>query len=86
MGVGTRDSDLRNVTSSLKEEAKEVFLKEYGSFAVKEKLIDEVVSVLVALTFFIDNRKSNDIPPWLNEAVENVNSGELEERLDRLRL
>lgn len=86
MGVGTRYSDLRNVTSSLKEEAKEVFLKEYGSFAVKEKLIDEVVSVLVALTFFIDNRKSNDIPPWLNEAVENVNSGELEERLDRLRL
>lgn len=49
LGKGYAYTDLRNVMSSLSEEAGKAFLAEYGEFDPAEKVLDDVVSVVVTL-------------------------------------
>ncbi len=50
LGKGYAYSDVRNVLSSLSEEAGKAFLDAYGEFDPAEKALDDVVSVAVTLS------------------------------------
>lgn len=49
LGKGYAYTDVRNILSSLSEEAGKAFLDEYGAFDPMEKALDDVVSVVVTL-------------------------------------
>ncbi|MGM9600476.1 MAG: hypothetical protein ACI3W5_02665 [Faecousia sp.] len=49
LGKGYAYTDVRNVLSSLSEEAGNAFIDEYGKFDPSEKALDDVVSVVVTL-------------------------------------
>ncbi|WMM25486.1 hypothetical protein RBU61_02150 [Tissierella sp. MB52-C2] len=74
LGVGFRYSDIRNVCSSLSDEAGNIFLKEYEGINQDEKKIDEVVSILVSL---VQACERDIFPKWAQEALDKVNNGEL---------
>lgn len=74
LGVGFRYNDIRNVCSSLSDEAGEVFIKEYGEINQKEKEMDDVISIVVTL---IQASKIPIFPTWANESLKQVNNGEL---------
>lgn len=59
-------SDIRNVCSSLGEDAKKAFLKTYGEFDGNEIIVDDVASVLITL-YYACQRKN--FPDWANSTL-----------------
>lgn len=69
LGKGYVYSDIRNVCSSLGENAKNAFLEAYGEFDKKEIIVDDVASVLVTL-YHACQRKS--FPCWADSALNSL--------------
>ncbi len=67
LGKGYAYTDVRNVLSSLSEEAGKAFLDEYGEFEPIEKALDDVVSVVVTLY----RACLRDEIPWWAQALLN---------------
>lgn len=74
LGRDYRYSDIRNVCSSLSQDAEKAFMKEYGSYDEKEKIIDNCVSVLFVL---ISAFKKQKFPSWAKESLELLKNGGL---------
>lgn len=74
LGVGFRYNDIRNVCSSLSDEAGKTFIKEYGRINQEEKEMDDVISILVSLAQACER---HIFPKWAQEAMDKVNNGEL---------
>lgn len=62
-------SDIRNVCSSLGEDAKKAFLKTYGEFDGNEIIVDDVASVLITL-YYACQRKN--FPDWANSTLSEL--------------
>lgn len=75
LGVGSRYNDIRNVTVSLSEAAKDAFMDEYGGYSQREKVVDEVTTPLITL---ISAYKKDTFPKWAEEALRSINDGTLE--------
>jgi 2-polyprenyl-3-methyl-5-hydroxy-6-metoxy-1,4-benzoquinol methylase len=74
LGKGYVYSDIRNVCSSLGEQAKAAFLDEYGDFNQDEIVIDNVASLLTTLYLAC----TRDVfPKWAEAYHEQVNNGTL---------
>ena len=65
LGKGYAYTDVRNVLSSLSEEAGKSFLDEYGEYDPVEKALDDVVSVVVTLHLACQR----DEFPWWAQAL-----------------
>ena len=65
LGKGYAYTDVRNVLSSLSEEAGKAFLDEYGMLDPVEKALDDVVSVVVTLHLACQR----DVFPWWAQAL-----------------
>lgn len=65
LGKGYAYTDVRNVLSSLSEEAGKAFIDEYGKFDPSEKALDDVVSVVVTLYLAC----LRDEFPWWTQAL-----------------
>lgn len=81
LGKGPAYNDLRNVTSSLTDSAKEAFLKSYGTFDQQEQRLDDCLAPLVTLIFASQQAA---LPNWANESLELLQSGELLSRTRQL--
>ncbi|HBL84181.1 MAG: hypothetical protein A2Y17_13035 [Clostridiales bacterium GWF2_38_85] len=81
LGKGYVYADIRNVTYSLGDAAKTVFLEEYGSFDESEKLIDDVASAITTL-FFACNKEI--MPNWALKYIEQIRSGKLLKAVERM--
>ena len=71
LGKGYAYSDVRNVLSSLSEEAGHAFLDAYGEFDPTEKALDDVVSVVVTLFFACQCDK---FPRWAKALLDEVDT------------
>ena len=71
LGKGYAYTDVRNVLSSLSEEAGKVFLDEYGEFAPIEKALDDVVSVVVTLYLAC---LRDEFPWWAQELLDEIDT------------
>ena len=71
LGKGYAYTDVRNVLSSLSEEAGKAFLKEYGEFDPAEKALDDVVSVVVTLYLAC---LREDFPWWAQTLLDELNT------------
>ncbi len=69
LGKGYVYSDIRNVCSSLGENAKNTFLEAYGDFDKNEIAVDDVASVLVTL-YHACQRKT--FPCWVNSTLNEL--------------
>ena len=69
LGKGYVYSDIRNVCSSLGENAKKAFIETYGEFDKSEIIVDDVTSVLVTL-YYACQRKT--FPSWANYALNEL--------------
>ena len=74
LGKGYVYADIRNVCSSLGEDAKAAFLSEYGDFDENEKIVDDVVSPLVTLHFACEHKL---FPNWAAQSLDMVKDGRL---------
>lgn len=81
LGVGTRYNDIRNVTVSLSEAAKDAFMDEYGGYSQREKAVDDVTTPLITL---ISAYKKDTFPKWAGEALKSINDGTLEKNIRNL--
>jgi len=72
LGKGYVYADIRNVCSSLGEEAKSAFMGEYGFYSKTEVIIDDVASVLVTLYFAC---LRDTFPKWAEKYLNEVNNG-----------
>ncbi len=81
LGKGYAYADIRNVTYSLKKDAKEAFLQAYGAFDKNEMFIDAVASTLTTLHFAC---LQEHIPKWALEYVMQIENGELLRAVERL--
>lgn len=75
LGVGARYNDIRNVTVSLSEVAKQAFMDEYGGFSQREKAVDDVTTPLITL---ISAYKRNTFPKWAGDSLSSIKEGGLE--------
>ena len=84
LGRGYIYSDIRNVSSSLIDEAKEAFLSEYGTDQIlaSEETADAVLSPLVTLYFAC---KLEKFPVWAEQALQQLKSGVLLTNLNKWR-
>lgn len=80
LGKGYAYADLRNVTSSLSEEAGKAFLEEYGEFDPNEAVLDAVVSAVVTLYLAC---KREQFPSWAQNLLEELDTT-FAEKLERL--
>lgn len=71
LGKGYAYSDVRNVLSSLSEEAGKAFLDAYGEFDPIEKALDDVVSVVVTLFLACQYDK---FPRWAKALLDEVDT------------
>lgn len=71
LGKGYAYSDVRNVLSSLSEEAGKAFLNVYGGFDPREKALDDVVSVVVMLFLACQHDK---FPWWAKALLDEVDT------------
>ena len=71
LGKGYAYTDIRNVLSSLSEEAGKAFLKEYGKFDPAEKALDDVVSVVVTLQLAC---LRENFPWWAQTLLDELNT------------
>lgn len=69
LGKGYVYSDIRNVCSSLGENAQKAFIETYGEFDKSEIIVDDVTSVLVTL-YYACQRKT--FPSWANYALNEL--------------
>lgn len=67
LGKGYAYADLRNVISSLSQEAAEAFLEEYGEYDQTEKELDDVVSMVVTLYLACQRE---EFPEWAQDELE----------------
>lgn len=81
LGRGYRYSDIRNVCSSLSENAETAFLEEYGRFNQREKIIDDGISILVNLLNAFQKEK---FPKWGYDSLERLKNGDFFERVIRI--
>lgn len=71
LGKGYAYSDVRNVLSSLSEEAGKAFLDAYGEFDPTEKALDDVVSVVITLFLTCQCDK---LPRWANALLDELDT------------
>ena len=71
LGKGYAYSDVRNVLSSLSEEAGKAFLDAYGEFDPTEKALDDVVSVVVTLFLACQYDK---FPWWVKALLDKLDT------------
>ena len=71
LGKGYAYTDVRNVLSSLSEEAGKAFLDEYGDFDPVEKALDDVVSVVVTLYLAC---LRDEFPWWAQALLDELNT------------
>lgn len=71
LGKGYAYTDVRNVLSSLSEEAGKAFLDEYGEFDPIEKALDDVVSVVVTLHLACQR---DEFPWWAQALLDELNT------------
>lgn len=69
LGKGYVYSDIRNVCSSLGEDAKKAFLESYGEFDKNEIIVDDVASMLVTLYHACQRKNS---PSWANSILNEL--------------
>ena len=81
LGKGYAYADIRNVCSSLGEEAKAAFLSSYGGYIEYEKVVDDVVSPLVTLYFACQRE---DFPSWASNELEKLHNGMLLSATEKL--
>lgn len=81
LGIGSRYNDIRNVTVSLSEAAKDAFMDEYGDHSQREKAVDDVTTSLITL---ISAYKKDTFPKWAGEALKSINDGTLEKNIRNL--
>ena len=75
LGKGIAYGDLRNVTSSLSNEAADAFLKEYGNDIAEEQIkADAFIAPLITL-FLACNHE--DFPDWASESLEELKNGDI---------
>ena len=75
LGKGYAYADIRNVLSSLSEEAGKAFLEEYGAFDPMEKALDDVVSVVVSL--YLACRRGK-LPRWAQALLDELDTTYIE--------
>lgn len=75
LGKGYAYTDVRNVLSSLSEEAGRAFLDEYGEFDPVEKALDDVVSVVVTLYLACQR---DEFPWWAQELLDEIDTTVIE--------
>lgn len=83
LGRGYAYADLRNVCSSLSPRARETFLTEYGPYDPAERLLDEVLSVLVTLC---QASGRDPFPAWAAESLAELRSRAWAEKVEQLLL
>lgn len=71
LGKGYAYTDVRNVLSSLSEEAGRAFLDKYGEFDPVEKALDDVVSVVVTLHLACQR---DEFPWWAQELLDEIDT------------
>ncbi len=71
LGKGYAYADVRNVLSSLSEEAGKAFLDEYGVFEPVEKALDDVVNVVVTL---YQACLCDKVPWWAQASLDEINT------------
>lgn len=71
LGKGYAYTDVRNVLSSLSEEAGKAFLDEYGMFDPVEKALDDVVSVVVTLYLACQR---DEFPWWAQTLIDEIDT------------
>ncbi len=81
LGIGFRYNDIRNVCSSLSEEAGKAFIEEYGKVSESEKIIDYGLSILIDL---IGAYKKSEFPKWAMKSLENIHNGVLEKCIENI--
>lgn len=80
LGKGIAYGDIRNVTSSLSDEAADAFLKEYGNDIAEEQIkADAFIAPLVTLFFAC---KCEDFPDWASESLEELKNGDILSHLE----
>ncbi len=80
LGIGTRYSDYRNVGSALGAPARLAFQSAYGEIDGREAVLDAPVAVLCALLEALGRPR---LPGWALPLVGEVETGELEAKLQR---
>lgn len=78
LGLGLAYSDCRNVVGSLVGEAVEAFWDTYGPVNERERLLDEPVAILHALSVALNRPRW---PGWAEGCLRKVKNGELEKSL-----
>ena len=68
-------SDMRNVCSSLGEQAQHAFISAYGPIDLREKIVDDVVSVFTTLHFAY---RRPEFPSWAEEELQTLRGDYLE--------
>lgn len=81
LGIGFRYNDIRNVCSSLSDEAGKAFIEEYGGINQNEKIVDDCMSILVNLIFAY---RRPEFPNWAKDSLEAVHNGELEKSFRKI--
>ena len=81
LGKGYVYADIRNVCSSLGEEAKAAFISTYGGYDKREKAVDDVVSPLITLHFACQRER---FPAWANGELKKIINGELLAAIEKL--
>lgn len=71
LGRGYAYADVRNVTASLEEEARQAFLAAYGALNPLEARLDRVVSTVVTLHFACQRKT---FPTWAAAELERVST------------
>ena len=71
LGKGYAYSDVRNVLSSLSEEAGNAFLDAYGEFDPTEKALDDVVSVVITLFLACQYDR---FPGWAKRLIDEIDT------------
>ena len=73
--VGAVYSDWRNVTYSLKDDAREAFIDSYGPVSEIERRLDNILSVFQGL---ITASKREKLPKWAFPLLDSIDNGEFE--------
>ena len=82
LGKGYAYADLRNVCSSLSEEAQKAFYKEYDHpYDEAEAVLERVASVLITLYFAC---RQACFPPFANAALADLKSPAYVDQIKRL--
>jgi len=81
LGKGYIYSDIRNVCSSLTDEAEAAFLSAYGSFNTNEIIVDDVFSELFTLIVACER---DTFPNWANDSLDALKDGRFSLAIEKL--